>query len=192
MRSPTKAGTTSPGRQAARDAWLAQHPRVLVIGMLGCTAPLLDTEVGFYVASLGCDWTESKIQFVDDYNAELKQLVEEQGYPEWGPLCPRPSRTDALDKLNHADEFRAVIATLDLRPHIRRSIRAWIGTQTGEGRTVHWDPRSATADAASEVLIVGGSWGNRAALVQIYDLREQTWMARYEYRRIHVSRFPWE
>jgi hypothetical protein len=180
---------TQSGQAAALDDWKQHRARFLVIGLLGHAGPLVNEEVGFYIASLGCERSSATEAFVQEYNLEIARLVSRNGYPDWGILRRRPSRQVCLAALSGAADYRQSLAALPSRT--LRATQPVLDAASGTVGPTGWVPRTGVV-IEEEVAVVGGDLGARAGIINVFDLREFRWMAKYEFRRRHLPLFPWD
>jgi hypothetical protein len=179
-------------REVARKDWSEGRATAKVLGTLASDRPLVDEELGLYVTSLGCEVTSEARSYANEYNQELARLVAKHGPPDWGVTRRRPSRDRALVLLDGAPLLDQVLSEGLLEWSERRALRDGLAQMTRQQGGVTWQPKTCQVDRSTSICVIGGDFGARAGIINVFDFAMSRWMVTYQLRRRHRPLLPWD
>ena len=118
--------------------------------------------------------------------------VQKHGYPDWGVRARMPSREEAIAALEDGVGVVRPFVDSELSRSQVLAVRMMLHHAERPRNGPAWQAQRCCKNAGNSLLFFGGDFGARAGIVNVFDLVEERWMARLEYRRRHVPKFPWD
>lgn len=177
MSDPAQAGR----ERAIRD-WSAGQASLLIHGDPPPDRPQL-SQKGLYVRVWDEPNSLAAIEHCRSYNHAIDALIEAHGLPEWAPVKRLPGREGVLRMLTLRTTAFCYFEPESVRE--TRLVRVVSSTWGTMPKVIRHDPDRS-------LLLLAGDISAGASRIDVLDVKEGRWMARYEFLRKHTPHMPWD